>query len=57
MIARAGYKNKEAIVVESDALRATFLPKDGAKMASLIDLSTNRDSLDTRWRILSGFDC
>lgn len=48
MIARAGYKNREAIVVESDALRATFLPKDGAKMASLIDLSTNRELLLTR---------
>ena len=43
MIARAGYKNREAIVVESDALRATFLPNDGTKMASLIDLATNHE--------------
>lgn len=32
MITRASYKNREAVIVESDALRATFLPNDGAKM-------------------------
>lgn len=48
MIARASYKNRDAFVVESDALRAAFLPSDGAKMASLIDLKTNRELLLTR---------
>lgn len=48
MIARTSYKDRDAIIVESDALRATFLPNDGAKMASLIDLTTNRELLLTR---------
>jgi len=48
MITCASYKNREAIVVESDTLRATFLPNDGAKLASLIDLATNRELLLTR---------
>ena len=48
MITRASYKDREALVVESDTLRATFLLNDGAKMASLIDLETNRELLLTR---------
>lgn len=48
MIKSAIYKNRDAIVVESEALRATFLPNDGAKMVSLIDRSANRELLLTR---------
>lgn len=48
MIVHTSYKNREAFVVESGALRATFLTNDGAKMASLIDLETNRELLLTR---------
>lgn len=48
MITRTSYKDRAAVAVESDALRATFLPDDGAKMASLMDLSTGRELLLTR---------
>lgn len=35
MITHTTYKNRPAIVVEGPVLRATFLPEDGGKMASL----------------------
>ena len=48
MITRKSYKGRDAVAVESDLLSATFLPDDGAKMASLIDLKTGRELLLTR---------
>lgn len=48
MITRTSYKDRDAVVVESDALRMTLLPGDGAKMASLIDRRTERELLLTR---------
>ena len=48
MIKRTTYKGRTAFTVESDALRAIFLPDDGAKMASLIDLKTGQELLLTR---------
>lgn len=35
MIYQSCYKNRPAVTVESDTLRAVFLPMDGAKLASL----------------------
>ena len=48
MIRKGKYKNREAIVVESGSLRAVLLPADGAKMASLTDLSTGKELLAVR---------
>ena len=48
MIAHAQYKDRAAVMVESRALRATFLPSDGAKLASLIDLASGKELLLTR---------
>ncbi len=48
MIAFARYKDRDAVVVESERLRATLLPKDGAKLVSLIDLSNEKELLLTR---------
>lgn len=45
MIQKGWYKDREAIIVQSDALRATLLPQDGAKMASLIDLESGKELL------------
>ena len=48
MIRRGKYKDRTAVIVESDRLRATLLPDDGAKMASLIDLATGKEFLATK---------
>ena len=48
MIRNGTYKDREAILVESKSLRATLLPQDGAKMASLIDLATDKEFLAVR---------
>lgn len=42
---KSTYKDVECIVLENDKLRATFLPRWGGKMASLIDKSTSRELL------------
>ena len=48
MIGLGKYKDREAVIVESGRLRATFLPRDGAKMASLIDRRSGRELLATK---------
>lgn len=48
MITTGKYKDREAVVIESGKLRATFLPQDGAKMVSLIDTETEKELLLTR---------
>ncbi len=48
MITEARYKDRRAVIVESARLRATFLPNDGAKMASLIDKKTGKELLATK---------
>lgn len=59
MITTGRYKDREAVLFESGRLRATFLPQDGAKMASLIDTETGKELLLTRdgetYRVL-GYD-
>ncbi len=45
MIRNSTYKNRPAVVVEGDNLRATFLPKDGGKMASLQILPKEKELL------------
>ena len=45
MVSLTRYKDRAAITVESPALRATLLPNDGAKMASLIDRRTGKELL------------
>ncbi len=41
----AQFKDRPAVCVQSTALKATLLPKDGAKMASLIRLSDGKELL------------
>ena len=48
MITKGKYKDRRAIVIESAALRATILPDDGAKMASLLRLCDNRELLSVK---------
>ena len=48
MIRKETYKGRNAVIVESDTLRATLLPQDGAKMASLIDLKIGKELLAVR---------
>ena len=48
MIAKTTYKGRAAIVVESQRLRATVLCDDGAKLASLVDLTDGKELLLTR---------
>jgi len=44
-INQSTYKDIPAITLESDALKACFLPHDGGKMASLIDKRSGREFL------------
>ena len=48
MITSASYKGRDAVIVESGKLRATILPDDGAKMASLVDLQNGKELLATK---------
>lgn len=48
MIRTGYYKDRDAILVESELLRAAFLPQDGAKMASLTDLTCGKELLAVR---------
>lgn len=56
MIGFEKYKDRAALVIDGGTLRATFLPEDGAKMASLIDMRTGKELLLTkegaRYRVL-----
>ncbi len=45
MIYLSNFKNRPAICVESNTLKATFLPLDGAKMASLIRKKDGKELL------------
>lgn len=48
MIRRGKYKDRPAIIVQSDYLRAAVLYEDGAKIASLEDLEDGRELLATK---------
>lgn len=48
MISFGKYKDRDALVVESDSLRATFLHRDGAKMTSLVDKLSKKELLLTK---------
>ena len=48
MIRLGKYKDRDAVIVESKTLRATFLPQDGAKMSSLVDIMSEKELLLTR---------
>jgi NOL1/NOP2/fmu family ribosome biogenesis protein len=45
MVRHTTYKDREALVIEGGGLRATVLPQDGAKMASLTVLSDGKELL------------
>jgi len=47
-IAESGYKDQKAIILESNQLKATFLPEIGAKMASLIYKPSQKEVLTQR---------
>lgn len=48
MVTLGKYKDRDAVIIESAQLRATLLPCDGAKMASLIDLKSGKELLATK---------
>lgn len=48
MIYKGTYKDRPAVIIESATLRATVLYDDGAKIASLIDLSEGKELLSTK---------
>lgn len=48
MISYGKYKNRMAVIVKSKTLRAVILPKDGAKIASLIAVEQNKELLVTK---------
>ncbi|MBR5453218.1 MAG: hypothetical protein IKV54_03985 [Clostridia bacterium] len=48
MISYGKYKDREAVIVTSDTLKATFLPGDGGKLASLIRLSDGSELMVTK---------
>ncbi len=45
MIKSGKYKDRPALIVESDTLRAVLLPEDGAKLASLVRLCDGKELL------------
>ena len=48
MIFYGKYKNRPAVIIQSATLRAVFLPKDGAKMASLTTIKEDKEFLLTK---------
>ena len=48
MISYGKYKNRIAVIVENKTLRAVILPKDGAKLASLIAVEEDKELLVTK---------
>ncbi len=48
MIIEGKYKDRPAVVIESETLKAVILPNDGAKMASLVSLCDGRELLATK---------
>ena len=51
------FKNRTAVSIQSNSLKATFLPDDGAKMASLIRIRDGKELLavkpDETYRVLT----
>ena len=48
MIRLGEFKGRRAVIVETKTQKATFLPDDGAKMSSLVDISTGKELLLVR---------
>ena len=48
MIKLGEFKGRRAVIVETKTQKAIFLPDDGAKMSSLVDISTGKELLLVR---------
>lgn len=48
MISYGKYKDRDAVIISTDSLRATFLPCDGGKLASLIRVSDSSELMVTK---------
>jgi hypothetical protein len=48
MVSKVKYKGRDAVVIETQLLKATLLPLDGAKMASLVDKRCGKELLATK---------